>query len=43
MTMDGDELEAQKLRTAALAEAETERQAISDACMRRRGWVKRAG
>ena len=42
-TVTADELEAHRLRTAALAEAATERQAISDACMLRRGWVKRAG
>jgi hypothetical protein len=43
MTATGDEIEARRLRTAALAEAETERRALADGCMRRRGWVKRVG
>jgi hypothetical protein len=36
-------MEAQRLRTAALKEAITERQALDDACMLRRGWVKNTG
>ena len=43
MTATADEMEARRLRTAALAEAETERQALAGACMLRRGWVKRVG
>jgi hypothetical protein len=42
-TGTGSEIETQRIRAAALKEADIERQAISDACMLHRGWVKRAG
>src|SRR5690348_4282119 len=40
MTATDSALEAQRLRIAALKEAITERQAINDACLLHRGWVK---
>ncbi len=40
MTMTGSEYEAQFLRTRALEQAETERGALANACMLRRGWVR---
>jgi hypothetical protein len=43
MAATGSEAEAKIIRTAALKEAVTERQALNDACMLHRGWVKSGG
>jgi hypothetical protein len=40
MTMTGREAQAQGIRTAAPMQAETERHALANACMLRRGWVR---
>jgi len=42
LTATGSEIEAQKIRIAALKEADTERQVLNDACMEQRGWMKNA-
>jgi hypothetical protein len=43
MTATGSEMEAKRIRTEALKEAITERQALNDACMLHRGWMERTG
>jgi hypothetical protein len=43
MSVTGSEAEAGVIRTAALKEAVTERQALNDACLLHRGWVKSGG